>query len=346
MRLGMLDRFRDTLLAIDDLVLTTHQRPDGDAIGSEIGLARYLARLGKQVTILNADLPPGNLDWLAEPNAVTLYRGTIEQRARVVNAGGVVVVDTNAAHRLGDLARPIQQCLGPKLLIDHHPDPETWFDDQYVVSSASSTGELIYELIVGHDPDLIDKDTAVALYTAIMTDTGSFRFNSVTPRVHEIIADLLRRGDFNPEPVHLAIYNNRPLSTLRLLGYALESVRLSYGGKVGTMVVTQRMLQRARAGIDETEGFVDYVLSIEGVEVAVIFLDLRRNVKASFRSSGSVAVNAWARHFGGGGHRNAAGAYMEGTIDQLVDEVIAAAPAFLDLEGDPVPDIDIRAEDF
>lgn len=342
----MIDRIHAKLLELDDFVVTTHLRPDGDAIGSQIALGRYLSRKGKQVSLINADLPPRNLDWLSEPAGIALFTGSIEQRTRIVNAGAVVVVDTNAGHRLGDMARLVQQCLGPKILIDHHPDPERWFDLTHVETRASATGELIYELIAADDADLIDKETAIALYAAIMTDTGSFRFNSVTPRVHEITADLLRRGSFNPEPIHLAINNTKPLSTLRLLGLALDSIQLAYGGKVGYLVVTQRMLQRARATIEETEGFVDYVLSIDGVEAAVLFIDMRRNVKASFRSVGQVAVNGWARQFGGGGHRNASGAYMEGGIETVVDQVIAAAPSFIEVDLDQTPSIDLSPDQF
>ena len=328
--------FLDRLLAHESYVVTTHLRPDGDAVGSQLALGRFLERQGRTVRLLAADPPPRNLEWLVRRGRIEIVDGggTLDQRIAVNDADAVVVVDTNTEHRIGEhLGALVTQSGGEKFLIDHHPRPETWFDHHYVRTSASSTGELIYELIAATDPSLIDTETATALYTAIMTDTGSFRFNSVTPKVHEIVADLLRRGEINPEPIHLEIYNNRPLSAYRLLGFALESIRVIHDGVVGYMTVTQNMLHRSGATLEDTEGFVDYVMAVEGVEVAVIFLDLKRNVKASFRSSGTdYPVNEWARHFGGGGHRNASGAYFKGTLSQIVPRVLEAAPRFLPLE--------------
>ncbi len=328
----MEQEFIESLLEHDDFLLTTHIRPDGDAVGSQLALGLFLEKLGKAPYIVNADLMPATLEWLDSDRRIQLFRGTLEQRTRMVNADAVVVLDANGQARLGDVGAAVRHGSSTTYLIDHHPNPENWFAHRYVRTSASSTGELIYELIAAHDIEIIDRELAVALYVAIMTDTGSFRFNSVTPEVHAIVADLMRRGDFNPEPIHVAI-NTKTHSTLRLLGMALDSIQLAHGGKVGYMVISQRMLQLSGAGTDETEGFVDYVLSIEGVEAAVIFLDLHRNVKASFRSIGDTPVNGWARHFGGGGHRNASGAYMEGSIAYLVDEVIDAAPRFMKLKA-------------
>ena len=345
-----MDHVLSLLLEHERFVITTHVRLDGDALGSQLALGRFLQKLGKQVSMINNDAPPYNLSWLPGTDAVEVFDGSMNQRERIDAADVVIVSDTNALERLGRLAAPVQNSSALKVLIDHHPDPESWFTATYARDTASSTGELVHELISAHDPALIDTEIATALYTAIMTDTGSFRYSNVTPAVHRIIADLLERGDIEAAPIHIALFDTRSMAGLRLLGLALESITLCYGGQLGYMVVSQRMVRDAHSGLEETEGFVNYVLSIEDVEAAVIFLETDSGTKISFRSKGNVYVNDWARAFGGGGHRNASGAYVRRPLDVVVDEVIGAAPRFLELKAPRdakyvAADEDLSAED-
>lgn len=320
--------FLPALLQHEQYALVTHFRPDGDALGSQIAMGLFLRKLGKRVILLG-DYLPRNLKWIGK-SGYRVYVGSEEQQERIQTAEAVVVLDAGALRRLGRVAEPVEANPNPRYVIDHHPDLEDGFAAAYVRTSASSTGELIYELIAAYDPDLIDREIAIALYVAIMTDTGSFRFNNVTPRVHEIIADLLRRGDLNPGPIHEAIFNANTLGGLHLLGEALRSIDLHFDGKVATMTITQRMLEETGTHTDEIRGFVNHALSVEGVEVAVLFTELKGHVKMSFRSEGDVAVNAWAGHFGGGGHRNASGAYVEGRLKKVVWNVLSAATDYLE----------------
>ncbi len=180
-----------------------------------------------------------------------------------------------------------------------------------------------------------------------MTDTGSFRYGSTTARVHQITADLLERGDIAPEPIHVAIFDTRMPSTLRLLSRALDTITTVYDGQLAYVVVSLDAMNGVGARSDEAEGIVSYPLSMEGVRAAVIFLETPSGIKCSFRSKGALAINGWARAFGGGGHRNAAGAYLRDVpLRDAVDRVIAAAPTHLDLGEEYEVSDEIKDEDL
>lgn len=331
----MTDDVRALLRDHQRYLLTTHLRPDGDAIGSELALARFLEKQGKTVTILNTDPPPYTLEWMPGAERLQVFDGAFEQRKALAETDVVVVMDTNAEHRLGDdLGPSIRQSGAKKLLIDHHTDPETWFDATYQRDTSAAAGELVYELIMDLDPSLFDAEIATALYAAIMTDTGSFRYSSVTPRLHRVIADILERGGIEPAPIHTALFDNRSLASLRLLGLALDKIELRYDGKVGYTIVTHDMLQATGADSDDKKGLVSYVLSVEGVEAALIFSEAGGGTKVSFRSTGDTYVNKWASAFGGGGHRNASGAYVKKSMPETIAAVLDAAPRFIDVAAE------------
>ncbi len=326
----------DDILALiskhDRFFITTHIRPDGDALGSEIALGRFLESLGKEVAMINSDPPPMNMDWMPGIEHVQVFDGGIEQRKSVDAADVLFILDTNAKDRLGKLVGPVQNARGRKVLVDHHTHPEGWFDIAFRRETASSTGELIYEIIAAHDADCIDTEMATALYAAIMTDTGSFRYSNVTPALHRIIADILERGEITPTPIHTAVFDTRSTESIRLLGRVLDTLTLLYDGVVAYMVVTPRMFKETGGGSEDTEGIVNFALSIEGVKAAILFLETEGGTKMSFRSKGDAHVNDWARAFGGGGHKNASGAYVTEPLEVAIERVTSAAPRFLELE--------------
>ena len=334
---------RDALVAADRVVITTHLRPDGDAIGTEIAVARALQALGKTVTILNTDRVPRNLDWLAEEQPAGLIHvyesGDLGQAQAVAQADALLVVDANAAHRLGPVGDVFRTSGRPVLLMDHHPDPEMWFDAACVRTDTASAAEIAYELIAGIEPGLVDRAVATALYVGIMTDTGSFRYSATTPRTHAIVADILERGDIKPEPIHIALYDGRSREGLALLSASLATITTHYEGRLATMFVTQEMLRQSGAFFDETEGLINYGLSLDGVLAAVIFLELSAGVKLSFRSKGDCPINAWATRFGGGGHANASGAFVkDGQLARTIKDVVDSAP--LHIAAADVPEAD------
>lgn len=322
---------RDALLGADGVVITTHLRPDGDALGTEIAVARALRTLGKRVLVLNTDPPPRNLDWLVEEQPAGLLRtyesGDLEQASAVAEADVLLVVDTNAGHRLGAVEAVFRQAGKPILLLDHHPDPEAWFDVACVRTGAAAAAEIAYDLIAGHDPGLVDRAVATAIYVGIMTDTGSFRYGATTPRTHAIVADILDRGDLRPEPVHVALFDGRSREGLALLSAALATIQTHYEGRFATMFVTGEMIRQSGAFFDETEGLINYALSLDGVVAAAIFLDIPSGVKISFRSKGDCPINGWASKFGGGGHPNASGAFVKnGQLHRVMKDVVDTAP--------------------
>ena len=329
---------RDALVAADRVVMTTHQRPDGDALGTEIAIARALQALGKTVTLLNADPPPRNLDWLAEEQPAGLLQqyesGNLAQAQAVADADVLLVVDTNAEHRLGDVGKVFRQSGKPVLLLDHHPDPEAWFGASCVRTDASAAAEIAYDLIAGIDPGLVDRAVATALYVGIMTDTGSFRYSATTPRTHAIVSDVLDRGGIRSEPIHISLFDGRSREGLALLSMALGTIQTHYAGRLATLFVSQDMIRQSGAFFDETEGLINYGLSLDGVLAAVIFLELPSGVKLSFRSKGDCPINGWATRFGGGGHPNASGAFVkDGQLRRVMKDVVDDAP--LHVAADP-----------
>lgn len=342
----MLDDVLALIRENDQFFITTHLNPDGDAVGSQLALGRFLEKLGKTVAMVNTDDLAYGLDWLPGADRVEVFDGSLHQHEALAEADVVFVLDTNDEERLGKVGSLVQDATATTVLVDHHLEPEQWFDVQFVRNTAAATGELVYEIIDRIDPDLIDSAIATALYTAIMTDTGSFRYSSVTPRLHRIVADILERGRIEPAPIHETMYDRKSMPGLRLLGRMLNRIRLRYNGQLGYSVVTQRMVNDTGASWDDKQGFVNYVLSIEGVKAALLFSETDDGSKISFRSEADVRVDEWARHFGGGGHRNAAGAYVKRpTFEEVIEDVVSAAREFISFEPRHAPDDELSPED-
>ncbi len=342
----MLDDVRTLIRENERFFVTTHLSPDGDALGSQIALGGFLEKLGKSVAMINSDELPYSLDWMPGADRVEVFDSSLHQHEALAEADVVFVLDTNDEERLGRLGSMVRGAAATTVLIDHHLEPEQWFDVQFVRNTAAATGELIYEIIEHIDPDLIDREIATGLYTAIMTDTGSFRYSSVTPRLHRVVADVLERGDIQPAPIHETIYDRKSMPGLRLLGRMLNRIRLRYNGQLGYSVVTQRMVEDTGATWDDKKGFVNYVLSIEGVKAALLFSETDDGAKISFRSEADVRVDEWARHFDGGGHRNAAGAYVKGpSFEEVIEQVIEAASEYISFDSHHTPGGDLSPED-
>lgn len=296
----------------------SHIRPDGDCLGSQVALCRWLEKNGWEAQAFNDDDIPPNIKWLAAH-----YPIQKPDRDKLEQLDAVIMVDGNMPSRFGMIEDHYKSLKLPLFMIDHHPDPEQVFKAYVSVPKASSTCELIYELYKETDISQLDEISAKALYAGIITDTGSLQFDSVTPETVEIVADLLRRGKFKPNEVIEKIYSNRSLNQFKLLSQALNTIQMFENNQVAVMHVTQQMMLETDTSNVETEGFVDYPLSIEGVKVAIIFKDLEaEGVKMSLRSRSQVDVNAWARELGGGGHKKAAGAWHKGPLQKAISDTI------------------------
>ena len=263
----MLETVLEILLGHHRFVITTHQRPDGDAIGSQVALGRFLEHLGKEVLLFNTDSVPSSLDWM-EGSENVQTQTTIDNLEAVSRADVFIVVDTNSKERLGKtVGRALDLYQGPVLLIDHHTDPESWFTWMLRDEDAAATGELVYDLICSYNQDLIDPVIATALYTALMTDTGSFRFSRVTPKIHRMVADLLECGSASPLDIYAGVYENHSRSWPRLISMIFQGLTYLHGGKLAYVTVTRHMLETTTVDQEETHGMSDLIMSISGVYV-------------------------------------------------------------------------------
>jgi phosphoesterase RecJ-like protein len=298
----------------------SHVRPDGDCIGSQIAFCRWLEANGIKAKAYNDDPVPGNMQWLIQYFNV--------QQPDDISAGrcdAFVMVDGNASHRFGTFEQILKKNSDkPLFMIDHHPDPEHEFEAAVFDVSASSASELVYRIYLEHNPDQIDEGTAKALYAGIVTDTGSFQYDNVKPETMDAAADLMRRGGFTPNVVCEKIFSSKSLNQLQLLSKTLGTIKLYANNQIATISVTTNMLNQTGTTNEDTEGIVNYALSIAGVKAAVIFKDLGDDgVKMSLRSkSDDVDVNIWARELDGGGHAKASGAWHPGPMYKAISDTI------------------------
>ncbi|MDX1619225.1 MAG: bifunctional oligoribonuclease/PAP phosphatase NrnA [Balneolaceae bacterium] len=297
----------------------SHIRPDGDCIGAQIAVCLWLEKNGKTAYAFNDDPVPMNLQWLTD-----YYEIEKPDERKLKRCDAFVLVDGNSPPRFGSYSEYIQDDPKPTYMIDHHPDPKDGFDLSISVEEASSTCELIFHLFLQHDIAQLDEEAAKALYTGILTDTGSLQYDSVTPETMNIISELLRLGEFRPNEVAEKVFSHKTLDQLRLLGLAMNTIELYEDNQIAVMCVTKEMLEKTDTTNDDCEGFVAYPLSIAGIKAAVLFKDLGEGIKMSLRSkSNEVDVNKWAREIGGGGHKKASGAWHPGPLEEAVEEVVS-----------------------
>ena len=311
----------EALDGVKGAILTTHVHADGDAIGSEVALAAWLRAQGVAAHIVNPTPVPQGLrfvvpdaSWVVDPSASRAR----ELRAR---ADVAVVLDAGEVPRIGRVMSLIEGL--DTIVVDHHPPgDEPIAGVSFRDPSACATGELVFDILrAGCGPWPAEAD--LALYVAILTDTGSFRFSNSSPASHHIVAELLDRG-VSPDDTYRRVYGTFPLRRLRLLREALGELRVDPGRRVAWMTVRPEVHEELGATADDLAGLVDYPRSVEGVEVGLLFRKTARGgIKISFRSNGQVDVNELARRLGGGGHVRAAGALVEGALDQVRADVVA-----------------------
>lgn len=323
-RLDMLAAIRDAMLASHHVVLTTHVNGDGDGAGSEAAVAAWLSARGVPVHIINPTPFPEpflhlleDRGWLAEP-------GSTAATAALRDADTILVLDTGEPKRIGRVATalPGRQVL----VIDHHLPSDGGFTGLVLQDhSACATGELVYDLLDGaalHRP--WPARILEAIYTAILTDTGSFRYSNTTPRTHAIAADLLAQG-VNPEGVFRRVYGSVPVTRLRLLAHALDNLEVDDELPITWTTIDRTVMDGLGAGTDDLEGVIEHVRSVRGTEVALLFRETGDgSTKTSFRSTGDVNVNAIARNFGGGGHEKASGALVHEKLEKVRPRVLDA----------------------
>jgi phosphoesterase RecJ-like protein len=302
--------------------------PDGDSLGCELALAHFLRKIGKSATILNHNETPKFYEFLDKRNEIIKFNPELHKDI-ILNTEVIFVVDTNQSDRLRSLEKYVLESKAVKVIIDHHLEAGDFADYYLIDSEATSTAEILYKLLLSMDNDIIDYEIAHPLYTAIMTDTGSFRFPRTDIETHQIIAELLQH-DVDPTAVYSHVYESWSIGRMRLLGETLDSLKTEYDGKLAFMVCTQKMFENTETTEVETDNFTTYPMSIEGVKVGLLFNELEDGIKISFRSKGEIPINELAKEFGGGGHKNAAGARLFGVrLEEIVKDVVEKAKKYL-----------------
>ena len=309
MKATELNQLKSFLSETRKVVITTHKGPDGDAMGSSLALYNYLLKKGHSVHVITPNDYPSFLKWMKGEEYVIEYCFHEEKAKKITESAELIFcLDFNTLSRIDTYAPIVERSNALKVLIDHHQQPDT-FDFNFSDASASSTAQLIFEFLeLLDDTEEIDQDIAECLYAGIMTDTGNFRFNSVCSKTHQVVSFLIERGARN-DWVYDKIHDNNSVNRLKLLGYCLsEKMEVLSDLGVSIITLTQKELQRFNFKKGDTEGVVNYALSIEGVNVAAFMVERDGIIKISFRSKGDISVNQLARdHFNGGGHINAAG---------------------------------------
>ncbi|MCE2655281.1 MAG: DHH family phosphoesterase [Sediminibacterium sp.] len=305
-------------------VITAHQKPDGDAMGSTLGLYHFLKQLGHEVTVISPTNWAQFLDWMPGVDQVIDFEANKNEASEIVAAADYVFcLDFNILHRTKHLEPIIRDAKALKILIDHHQQPDSP-SFAYGISDVkmSSTCEMVYDFIVqsGHS-NLINLDIATCLYTGLMTDTGSFRFPSTTASVHKIVAHLKELG-LQHAKIHENIYDNSTEGRLKFMGNAfLNRMTVLPEFKTAVMAIPKSDIYKFELKTGDTEGLVNYLLSIEGIKFAAILIDREEERKWSFRSKGNFDVNIFARtHFEGGGHANAAGGRSSKSLDETFND--------------------------
>jgi len=300
-----------TLLSLPrKIVVTSHYNPDGDALGSSFALTAILRKAGHSVTTIIPNDYPDFLNWMpGSSEAVIYFHASKKSDILLRDAEIIFSLDYNAFSRVNLFTEQLSKSEAVKVLIDHHLEPENTFDYSFSIVETSSTSELVYDFIqaVGLT-ELIDKQIATCLYVGIMTDTGSFSYACNYPETYQIVANLVQKG-IDTERIHRLVYDTYSESRMRLLGYCLaEKMVVLPQLHTAYIWLTMSDLERFKFQPGDTEGVVNYALSIRDISLAALFTEKNDRVRISFRSKGSFSVNTFAReHFSGGGHRNAAG---------------------------------------
>jgi phosphoesterase RecJ-like protein len=327
MNVAGVDRIRGEIERSRRILLTTHEKPDGDGLGSEIALASYLRSVGKQTRILNPDPTPERYRFLDPAGETGAFDETTGPE-RVREADLIFVLDNSTPARLGRMEKAIREASGVRVCIDHHATSDGFWTVHLVDESACATGEMIYDLVtaLGGAPDRV---AAVALYTAMVTDTGHFRFSKTSSRSHRIAAELLRLG-VDPARVYQEVYERNTASFVRLTGVALAASRLEAEGRLAWIALSRHQIQECGAEDADTSEIVNHLFTIQGIRIALLLKELPDGrIKVSFRSKGSIDIHRVAERHGGGGHPNAAGAILDGPLEEAARRAVTDAAALL-----------------
>ncbi len=305
----------------DNIVVVPHYNADGDAVGSSLGMYLLLQNIGKNVKVVYPNDFPSFLKWMKGADEIIIAEKDI-QIAELTIAGAdlIIMTDFNSLGRIDLLGNPVSKSKARKIVIDHHPNPDDFADLLFSDTSVSSAAELVFQFIgkVGLK-HAVDKFVAECIFTGIMTDTGSFSFNSSRPETYQIVSELLGFG-INKDEIYSQVFDNYSENRFRLLGYCLNNkMNVLPAFSTGYISISKKELEQFNFEPGDTEGFVNYPLSIKGIVFSAIFIEKEDHIKISFRSKGDFAVNDFARnYFNGGGHHNASAGKSELGMEETI----------------------------
>ena len=323
---------KELLSSPKKIVIVPHKGPDGDAMGSTLALKLLLEKEQHYVNLIAPNDFPAFLKWMPSSKEVLIYeRETSKCDNLIEEADLIFTLDFNSLSRAGDMKTSLENAPGTFVMIDHHQQPDEYAKYTYSDVTICATCQMVYHFIekIGWTEEITGQ-IATCLYTGIMTDTGSFRYRSTTSITHQVIAHLIEKGADNTS-IHENIYDTNSYSQLQLLGVALKNLVVVEEFRTAYITLSQEELDRHNFKKGDTEGFVNYGLSVSGIVFAAIFIENEQEqmVKISFRSKGTFSVNDFARrHFQGGGHINAAGGRSDVSLQQTVEEFISILPQY------------------
>ena len=316
------------------IVFVGHKNPDGDAIGSCLGLCFFLKNLGHETTVIMPNDFPDFLKWLpGVENIIVHEKDTASSTQKIEEADVIFTLDFNSLDRIGELQAILESNKAKFVMIDHHQQPADYAVATFSDVKMSSTSEMVFHFMAAlGQEDKLSEEIAINLYTGIMTDTGSFRFSSTSPTTHRITAKLIEAGA-DSATIHQNIYDTNSPDRMKLLGVALNNLHILPEFNTAYITLTQKELDGNNFKKGDTEGFVNYALSVKGVIFAAIFIENKKEdiVKISLRSKGDFSVNDFARnHYSGGGHINAAGGKSSQSLNKTITEFISILPHYKD----------------
>ena len=322
MKVNEIDKIKSLLSKKKDIVIIPHKNPDGDAIGASTGLKNYFDNFNHNVEIISPNKFPDFLRWMDPDNQIKIFSEDENCIQKIINADIIFTLDFNNLVRISSMKEQVEKSNAIIIMIDHHENPSNYADFMYSVPEMSSTCEMIYHFIdkLG-DKDKIDKNIAKSLYAGIMTDTGSFKFPSTTHVTHKVVSNLLKTGISHFE-IHNQIYDNNKPERIQLLSFALNQIKIIEDLNTCYISLSQKNLDKFNYEKGDTEGIVNYGLSIKNIKFAVIFMENSNEkvIRISLRSRGNFNVNEFSKNiFGGGGHKNAAGAISKKTLSKTID---------------------------
>lgn len=330
-KMDQLTAFKDQLDRATKVAIISHFNPDGDAVGSSLAVYHWLRKLGKHPAVIMPNEYPGFLHWMPGHGQVQFFDRQKESVQQVVKEADMIFcLDFNNLTRIQELGTEVHQAKGVKVMVDHHQQPDDFPDFVFHDQNASSTAELIYDLIVDAGyMELIDNPIATCIYTGLLTDTGSFQYAGTTAKVHRIVAHLLEFGLKGYE-IYDRIFNSYNVNRLRFFGFCWNERMEIIEGEAAIIGVSEKDQLRFQLRKGDTEGLVNTPLQISGILLSV-FVKVQENVvKLSFRSKGQLDVNKLARaHFNGGGHVNAAGGKMEMPLTNVLTKLRTVIPEYL-----------------